>query len=159
MGFRAERMVFMEVILKQDVKGTGKAGDLVKVSDGYARNFLFTKGLAVPASAAAVNEKKTKDSAAAHRAQVELEQAQELAKKLDGKGIVLTAKAGANGKLFGSITAKEIAEELQKAFQVEVNKKKIILNSDIKAYGAYSFEIKLHAGVSARMSLEVSEGQ
>lgn len=149
----------MEVILKQDVKGTGKAGDLVKVSDGYARNFLFSKGLAVPASAAAVNEKLTKDSAAAHRAKVELDQAKELAAKLDGKSIKLTAKAGANGKLFGSITSKEVAEEISKAFQVEMNKKKIVLSSDVKAYGAYSFEVKLHTGVSAKMTLNVVEPQ
>lgn len=147
----------MEVILKQDVKGTGKAGDLVKVSDGYARNFLLAKGMAVPASAAAVNEKKTRDSAAAHRAQVELDEAKALAQKIDGKEICLTAKAGGNGKLFGSITSKELAEELSGKFGVEINKKKIVLGSDVKNYGEYTFEVKLHPGVSATVKLTVAE--
>ena len=104
----------MKVILKQDVKGTGKAGELVNVSDGYAKNFLFKKDLATPASAAALNEKKTKDEAAAHHAQVELDEAKEIAAKIEGKVVSLKAKAGANGKLFGSVTSKEIAEELKK---------------------------------------------
>ena len=108
----------MQVILKQDVKGSGKAGDLVKVSDGYAKNYLIKKGLAVPASAAAMNEKKTKDAALAHRLQVELDQAKELAARLDGKTIVISAKAGANGKLFGSVNAKEIAEQINRTYPV-----------------------------------------
>lgn len=148
----------MEVILKKDVKGSGKAGDLVKVSDGYARNFLLPKGLAVPASAGAMNEKNTKDAAAAHRAQVELDNAKAAAAKLDGKTIVMTAKAGANGKLFGSITAKELAAEIEKMTGETVDKKKILLDADVKAYGGYSFEVKLHTGVNAKMNLVVKEG-
>lgn len=149
----------MQVILKQDVKGSGKAGDLVKVSDGYAKNFLFPKGLAVPASAAAVNEKLTKDAAVEHRRQVELEEAQAMAAKLEGKTITLTAKAGANGKLFGSITSKEVAKELKAKHALDLDKKKIVLESDVKAYGSYSFEVKLHAGVAAKMTLMVTEQQ
>lgn len=149
----------MKVILKQDVKGSGKAGDLVKVSDGYAKNFLFPKGLAVPASAAAVNEKLTKDAAIEHRKQVELEEAQSMAAKLEGKVVTLTAKAGANGKLFGSITSKEIAKELKARYALELDKKKIVLDEDVKAYGSYPFEVKLHAGVSAKLTLKVAEQQ
>lgn len=147
----------MKVILQQDVQGSGKAGDLVNVSDGYARNFLLKKGLAIEASPSAVNAKLTRDSAAAHHAQVELDAAKETAKKLDGKKITIHSKAGANGKLFGSITSKEIAEELSKVYSIDINKKKIALSSDIKGYGEFSFEVKLHAGVSAKMTLTVTE--
>ena len=147
----------MEVILKKDVKGSGKAGDLVKVSDGYARNFLLPKGLAVPASAAAVNEKVTKDAAVAHRIQVELEEAKAAAAKLEGKTVVIAAKAGANGKLFGSITAKELASELSRMTGESIDKKKIVLEADVKSYGEYSFEVKLHTGVSAKLFLVVKE--
>ena len=146
----------MQVILKQDVKGSGKAGDLVKVSDGYARNFLFPKGLAVPASAAAVNEKATKDAALAHHKQEELEAAQALA-QLDGKSVELKARAGANGKIFGSVTSKEIAQELKQRHGLELEKKKIVLESEIKAFGTYSFEAKLHPGVVAKMTVKVTE--
>ncbi|MCI8407181.1 MAG: 50S ribosomal protein L9 [Oscillospiraceae bacterium] len=147
----------MQVILKQDVKGSGKAGDLVKVSDGYARNFLFPKGLAVPASAAAVNEKATKDAALAHHKQEELEAAQALAAQLDGKSVELKARAGANGKIFGSVTSKEIAQELKQRHGLELEKKKIVLESEIKAFGTYSFEAKLHPGVVAKMTVKVTE--
>ncbi|MEG0692126.1 MAG: 50S ribosomal protein L9 [Oscillospiraceae bacterium] len=147
----------MKVILTQDVKGSGKEGELVNVSDGYAKNFLLKKGLAIEASASAINAKQTKDSAIAHHAQVELDTAKETAKKLEGQTIKIKAKAGANGKLFGSITSKELAEELTKCYGVEVNKKKITLTSDVKAYGEFNFEVKLHTGVSATMKLIVEE--
>lgn len=149
--------ISMKVILKQDVKGSGKAGELVNVSDGYAKNFLFPKGLAVEASVAAMNEKNTRDSAAAHHAQVEIDNAKALASKLNDKTITIHAKAGSNGKLFGAITTKEIAEEIQKAYGEEINKKKITTKTDIKNYGSYTFDIKLHTGVSATMKLEVVE--
>ena len=147
----------MKVILTQDVKGSGKAGELITVSDGYAKNFLLKKGLAQVANAATLNIKQNKDSAVAHHAQVELDTAKATAQKLEGKSITIKAKAGANGKLFGSITSKELAEELAKCHGVEVNKKKITLNSDVKAYGEFSFDIKLHSGVSATMKLVVAE--
>ncbi len=147
----------MKVILTQDVKGTGKKGDLCNVADGYARNFLLAKGLAVVADANAVNVKNSKDAAARHHAAVELQAAQEQAKTLSGKVVKLTAKAGANGRLFGSITAKEIAEALKKSYGVEVDKRKISLDADIKAFGSYSFELKLHTGVSAKLTVMVTE--
>lgn len=158
-GRFAERkgVYIMKVILTQDVQGSGKAGELVNVSDGYAKNFLLKKGLAKEASAAAINDKKTKDDAAAHHAKVELENAQALAKKLSGNTVHIKAKAGANGKLFGSVTSKEIAEELTKISGVEINKKKIVLESDIKTFGGFSFEVKLHTGVVAEMKLLVEE--
>lgn len=147
----------MKVILTKDVKGTGKAGDLVNVADGYARNFLLAKGAAIEASAAAVNAKKTKDDAASHHAKVEKENAVAVAEKINNKGITIKAKAGANGKLFGSITSKEIAEELEKTYQIEINKKKISLKTDIKSFGSYSCEIKLHQGVVAEVTVNVEE--
>lgn len=147
----------MKVILTQDVKGSGKKGDLVNVADGYAKNFLLKKGLAVIADSNAVNVKNTQDAAARHHAAVELQKAQEVAKTLSGKSVNLTAKAGSNGKLFGSVTAKEIAEKLKKSFGIEVDKRKISLESDIKAFGSYPFEVKLHTGVSAKMTAMITE--
>lgn len=147
----------MKVILKSDVKGTGKAGEMVNVSDGYAKNFLFKKGFAVEASSTAMNEKATRDSAIAHHAQVEIDEAKAAAEKINSKTVVIHAKAGSNGKLFGAITTKEVAEEMNKQFGTDINKKKISLNSDVKNYGSYSFEVKLHSGVSASLKLEVTE--
>lgn len=147
----------MQVILKQDVKGTGKAGDLCKVADGYARNFLIAKGLAVEASAQAMNDKKNKDAAAAHKLEVELEEAKANADKLLGKTVKISAKAGSAGRLFGSVTAKEIAEAVEKAYGMPVDKRKIALSGDIKAFGTYHFTIKLHSKVSAEMSVVVTE--
>lgn len=145
----------MKVILKQDVKGTGKAGELVNVADGYAQNFLLKRGLAMPASAQALNDKQTKDDAAAYHAQVALDKAKEDARKLEGKQVKLAARAGENGRLFGKVTSKEIADAVSAAYGIEVNKKKISLALEIRATGIYPFEIKLHTGVSAKMSVEV----
>ncbi|MBC8610459.1 BL17 [uncultured Ruminococcus sp.] len=147
----------MKVILKEDVKGSGKKGDLVNVADGYAKNFLLKKGLAVAADAQAVNEKNAKDAAAAHHAQVALDNAKETAKRLADQTVTVTAKAGEKGKLFGKVTAKEIAAAVEKAFDLEVNKKKITLAQDIKSFGTFSFELKLHTGVVAKMLVNVVE--
>ncbi len=147
----------MKVILKEDVKGSGKKGDLITVSDGYAKNFLIKKGLAVIADSQAMNDKQNKDAAAAHHAQVALDQAKAAAAKLEGKIVTVTAKAGEKGKLFGKVTAKEIAQAVSNEFQMEINKKKITLSMDIKAFGTYSFEVKLHTGVSAKMNVKVIE--
>ncbi|MDF2567990.1 MAG: hypothetical protein K0R90_1446 [Oscillospiraceae bacterium] len=147
----------MQVILKEDVKGSGKKGDLVNVSDGYAKNFLFKKGLAVEATAKNLNEKKNKDEAAAHRIEMELKSAQETAQKLEGKAIKLTAKAGSNGKLFGSVTSKEIAASLLEEYGLDIDKRKISLSSDIKAYGTYEFDVKLHTKVTAKMKAMIVE--
>ncbi|MEG2429361.1 MAG: 50S ribosomal protein L9 [Oscillospiraceae bacterium] len=147
----------MKVILKSDVKGSGKAGELVNVSDGYARNFLFKKGLAVEASANALNEKNNHDSSVAHKLEMEIKQAKEIAKTIDGKEIKIVAKAGANGRLFGAITTAEIATEINNKFNAEISKKKIILKDDIKAYGEFSFDIKIYTGIAATMKLIVSE--
>ncbi len=146
----------MKVILKQDVKGQGKKGELVNVSDGYARNFLFPRGLAMEADAQAMNELRNKEEAAKHREEMEKKAAQETEALLKGKTLKLSARAGQNGKLFGSVTTKEVAEELEKQFHVTVEKRKISM-ADIKAFGSYEAEIKLSHGITAKLTVMVTE--
>ena len=146
----------MKVILKQDVKGQGKKGELVNVSDGYARNFLFPRGLAAEADAQAMNELKNREESIRHHAEMEKKAAQETAAKLKGQTLKLTARAGQGGKLFGSVTTKEVAEELGRQFGVTVDKRKIAMN-DIKAFGSYTSEIKLLQGITAEITVMVTE--
>ena len=146
----------MKVILKQDVKGQGKKGELVNVSDGYARNFLFPRGLAAEADAQAMNELKNREESLRHHAEMEKKAAQETASKLKGQTLKLTARAGQGGKLFGSVTTKEVAEELGRQFGVTVDKRKIVMN-DIKAFGSYTAEIKLLQGITAEITVMVTE--
>ena len=147
----------MKVILKADVKGTGKAGQMVEVSDGYARNFLLTKGLAVEATSTAVNDMKNKEQAKKHREETELAAAKETAKKIDGKTVELFAKGGTAGRLFGSITSKEVTEAVNAKFGTNIDKKKVTLDSDIKTFGTYNADIKLYNGVVAKCSVSVKE--
>ncbi|MBQ8669930.1 MAG: 50S ribosomal protein L9 [Oscillospiraceae bacterium] len=146
----------MQVILTQDVKGTGKKGQLCKVADGYARNFLLKKGLVVEATSGAVNEMKAKQASKEHHAAVERQAAQDTADQLNEKTVKIFAKAGAGGKLFGSVTAKEIGEAVKKNLGVEVDKRKISV-AEIKAFGTYEAEIKLHPGISAKVYVVVGE--
>ena len=146
----------MKEILKQDVKGHGKKGELVTVSDGYARNFLFPRGLAAEADAQAMNELKNKEEAARFHEEQEKKAAKETAQAVDGKVLKLTAKAGQGGRLFGSVTAKEVAEELAAQFGVKLDKRKIQM-ADIKAFGTYEAEIKLGYGFTAKVSVMVTE--
>lgn len=149
----------MKVILNQDVKGTGKKGDLVNVSDGYARNFLFPRKLAVEANAQAINDKNNRESAAAFRIAEEKAAAEDKKAKIDGKTLKIVGKAGKSGKLFGSITPKEVAETLKSQYSIEVDKKKITLHSEIKAFGTFECEVKLYTGISAKMNIEVVSEQ
>ena len=146
----------MKVILTQDVKGQGKKGELVNVSDGYARNFLFPRGLATEANAAAMNELKNREEAAAFHKEQEKKQAQETAAAIDGKTVKLTARAGQGGRLFGAVTAKEVAEALSRDYGVKFDKRKIEMG-DIKAFGYYSAEDKLNFGVTAKITVMVTE--
>lgn len=146
----------MKVVLLQDVKGKGKKGELCNVSDGYARNFLFPKKLAVEADNAALNELKNREEAQAHHKKEELAAAQKTASLLDGKSVNIKAKAGAGGKLFGSVTSKEIAAEIKNSIGVEIDRKKMNV-ADIKNYGEYTAEIKLYPGVTAKLTVKVSE--
>lgn len=152
----AERRINMKVVLLQDVKGKGKKGELCNVSDGYARNFLFPKKLAVEADNAALNELKNREEAQAHHKKEELAAAQKTASMLDGKTVNIKAKAGAGGKLFGSVTSKEIAAEIKNSIGIEIDRKKMNV-ADIKNYGEYTAEIKLYPGVTAKLTVKVSE--
>ncbi len=146
----------MKVVLLQDVKGHGKKGELCNVSDGYARNFLFPKKLAVEADSTALNELKNREQAAAHHKKEEIAAAQSTADALNGKEVVIKAKAGANGRLFGSVTSKEIASEIKNALGIEIDKKKMSV-ADIKNFGEYTAEIKLYQGITAKLTVKVTE--
>ena len=148
----------MKVVLKQDVKSIGKKDEIREVSDGYARNYLFPKGLAAPADAAAMNEVKTKAAAKEHHAAEELAAAKALAEKIKDQTVTIQAKAGAGGRLFGSVTAKDIAQALNQKMSVSIDKRKITLGvKEIKSFGSYTVEVKLHNGVSASFTAKVIE--
>ncbi len=146
----------MKVILLADVKGKGKKGELCNVSDGYARNFLFPKNLAIEADNAAMSELKSREAAVAHHKKEELEAAKALAAQLNGKTVVIKAKAGSAGRLFGSVTSKEIVEEVKKSLNIQLDRKKMSV-ADIKSFGEYEAEIKLHTGVTAKITVKVTE--
>ena len=148
----------MDLILNADVKGLGKKGELVKTSDGYARNFLFPRNLAVEANAQAMTELKNREQSKQHKIDVATQQAKEAAGKLEGKTIKLTAKAGKNGKLFGSVTSKEIAEKIKAQFSIDIDKRKVSVE-DIKNFGTYTAEVKLYTGISAKVFVQVGEQQ
>ncbi|MCF2651401.1 50S ribosomal protein L9 [Anaeromassilibacillus senegalensis] len=147
----------MKVVLLTDVKGVGKKGELINASDGYARNFLLPRKLAKEANAQAMNELKNAEASKAYKIKSETEEAQRASDALSGKIIRITGKAGQGGRLFGSVTAKEIAQEIKKQFGFEIDKRKINLDGDIKAFGTYQFEIKLYAGITAKLSVSVTE--
>lgn len=146
----------MKVILMQDVKGKGKKGELCNVSDGYARNFLFPKNLAIEADSAAMSELKSREAAAAHHKKEEIDAAKATAAQLEGKSVTIKAKAGSGGRLFGSVTSKEIAEEIKKTLGIEVDRKKMSV-ADIKNFGEYTAEIKLYVGITAKITVKVTE--
>ena len=146
----------MKVILTKDVKSLGKKGELVNASDGYARNFLFPRKLAVEANAQAMNELKNRESAEKYRLETELKNAKEVAAKINGKTVKLTAKAGQGGKIFGSVTAKEVAESISRQFGVSVDKRKVSME-DIKSFGTFSAEVKVYNGVNATVYVSVGE--
>ena len=146
----------MDEILKADVKGLGKKGEKVKASDGYARNFLFPKGLAVEANAQSLTELRNREQSNQHKIDVEIAQANESKAKLQGKIIKITAKAGNNGKLFGSVTSKDVAAAIAKEFGLSLDKRKVVVE-DIKAFGTYPVEVKLYNGISASMYVRVGE--
>lgn len=145
----------MKVILKSDVKGSGKSGELVNVSDGYARNYLIPRGLAMEADSKALNELHNREQSVIHRAEVEKQNAQNTADTLSGKTVKVFAKAGSNGKLFGSVTSKEIAEAIKNQLKIEIDKRKIVLQDDIKAYGSVEVEAKIYAGISTKFYVVV----
>lgn len=146
----------MKVILMQDVKSLGKKGELVEASDGYARNFLLPRKLAKEANAQAMNEYKNAENSKIIKLQPKRLR-QNMTKTLEGKTFKMTAKAGQGGRLFGSVTSKQVAEEIKKQYNIDVDKRKVVLDCDIKEFGTYHAEVKLFTGVSAKIDVQVSE--
>ena len=145
----------MKVILNQDVKGQGKKGDLIEVSDGYARNFLLPKNLAKEATKENINVLKGQNESREYREKKALEEAQEIAKKIEEISVKLQAKSGDNGKLFGSITSKDVSEALTSQHHIKIDKKKFVLPDGIKTLGTTVVDIKVHPGVLAKLKVEV----
>lgn len=147
----------MKVFLKQDVKNVGKAGTIVNVSDGYARNFLFARGLAVEADKNAQSQAKNKESAEAYRREQELAAARALAEKISAAKVKISASAGADGKLYGSVTTSHIADALKAQTGIEVDKRKIVLEENIRTFGTTVMDVKLCPGVTAKLTVAVTE--
>lgn len=147
----------MKVILTADVKGQGKKDQLIEVSDGYARNFLLPRKLAVPADNKAINEMKNKEASRQHKIDMERAAAKETAEKLAAIVLKFKIGAGADGRLYGSVTAKEIAEKLEKEHGVIVDKRKIAVPAPIKAYGSYDLDVRLYTDVSGKIHLIVTD--
>lgn len=146
----------MKVILTQNVSGQGKAGDLLEVSDGYARNFLIKRGFAKPADAQALTEKKAKEASEAFRLEEKRKEMQQMADRLNGEEIIFYIKAGDNGKLFGSVTAREIATDIRKRYSMPIDKRKIQIG-EIKTFGVFPAEIKFMPGITAKIKVNVAE--
>ncbi|MBF1043846.1 MULTISPECIES: 50S ribosomal protein L9 [Peptostreptococcus] len=147
----------MKVILLKDVKGTGKKGEVKEVSDGYARNFLIKKGVAVEASQANMKELDEKEKSKERKALIEYEEAVLLGKQMEEINIQIEVKAGEGGRLFGSITSKEIAEQLKKQKNLDIDKRKILMDEPIRTLGSTFVEIKLHQKVTTKIRVDVKE--
>ncbi|NLJ60624.1 MAG: 50S ribosomal protein L9 [Firmicutes bacterium] len=145
----------MEVILVKDVKGLGSEGDVVKVADGYARNYLIPKGLALQATKANLRILKNEMETMETKAQKELGKAEKTAEQLEHSRVTIRCKAGEGGKLFGSVTAKDIAEAVQESLGIALDRRRIDLTEPIKAVGSYTVSVKLHQEVSTKISVEV----
>ncbi len=146
----------MKVILKQDVKALGKNGEIKEVADGYARNFLLPRGLAVEATSGNVKVLSDLKEGAVKKEQREIAEAKELAAKLEGIKVLFKMKSGEGGRLFGSITTKDIAEQLKKAHRIELDKRKISLDEAIKGLGEYQVKLQLYKGVIAEIIISVT---
>jgi large subunit ribosomal protein L9 len=147
----------MKVVLLQDVKGQGKKNDIINVSDGYARNFLFPRKLATVADAKAIADVNNKKSSEAHKIEVKKAQASALASKINETKVVLTAEAGKDGRFYGAITAKDIAEALKSQHGIDIDKRKIDLDAQIKSFGSYFVDVKLYSGIVGKLTVQVAE--
>ena len=145
----------MKVVLLKDVPGKGKKDEIVSVSDGYARNFLFPRKLAAEADAKVLNDIKNKEAAKARRIELEKQAARETAEKLQSVLVKITIQSGADGKLYGSVGTKDIAEALQAQHGIEIDKRKIVLDSAIKAYGTYTVDVKLYPEIAGKLNVLV----
>lgn len=147
----------MKVILQADVKGQGKKGQMVNVSDGFARNFLFPKNLAVEANANNINLMNQKKASDERKIERDRAAAQEVAEKMKNSPVIISAKAGSAGRLFGSITSSDVAEALKKQFGIEIDRHKIVMDENIKQFGTYQLKVKLFAEVSGTVTVTVKE--
>lgn len=147
----------MKVLLLADVKGKGKKDQIINVSDGYARNFLFPKKLAVEADAKAMADAKNKEEARLYKIEQDKAAARALAEKLAGVTVKIKASAGADGRLYGSITTSDIAEEMKKQHGIEIDRRKIVTDGAIKAFGSYVLDVKLYPEISGKINLVVCE--
>lgn len=147
----------MKVILTQDVKGQGKKGQVINVSDGYARNFLLAKGLATEATKSNLNDLKGKQESAEYKIKTDTEEAKKLAEQMKELVVNLKAKAGDNGKLFGSITSKDVAEALTNQHHIKLDKKKFVLPDGIKTLGVTEVTVKLYTGISGTLKVNVEK--
>ena len=145
----------MKVILTQDVKGQGKKDQIIEVSDGYARNFLLPKKLAIPADAKSMNEIKNKEASKQHKHDVELAEAKAIAKKLEELTVVFEYAQSADSKLYGAVTNKDVAELLKSKYKIDIDKRKITLSEPIKTFGSFSAEAKLFTDVTAKIKISV----
>lgn len=147
----------MKVILLADVKGQGKKNDVIEVSDGYGKNFLIPRKLAKAADAQSLNDVKVKEEARLYRIETEKKEAKALAEKLKETLVKIPASSGADGRLYGSVTAKDISERLQADYGIAIDKRKIVMNDTIKAYGKYELDVKLYPEVTGKLYLLVCE--
>lgn len=145
----------MKVILLSDIKNVGKKDEILNANDGYARNFLFPKKLAVEATPDNLKKLKDKKDSEAHKKELDKQKAKEIAEIINKLELNLKVKAGENGKIFGGITAKEISEELKKQSNIEVDKKKVALTETIKTLGRFSVDIKLYEGIIAKLTIDI----
>ncbi len=145
----------MKLILTQDVKGLGKKDQIIEASDGYARNYLLPKKIAIQADNENMNKLEGRKASAEHKKSLEIENAKQIAEKLSKMTLKIKVKTGDNGKLFGSITSKEIASELKNSYNIEVDKKKINLKEPIKEIGIFNIEIKLYEGITSKLKVEI----
>lgn len=145
----------MKVILLDNIKGVGKKDEIINASDGYARNFLFPKKLAVEANNENMSKLKAKKQSEQYKKDVNKENAEKIAKKLDEITLTIKVKAGENGKIFGGVTSKEISEELKKQYKIDIDKKKIMLNENIKNLGSFDISMKLFEGVTGKLKVKV----
>ncbi len=148
----------MKVILLSDIKGVGKKDQVIEASDGYARNFLFPKKLAVEANSTNMNNLKAKQESNQYRKDVEKQEAQKIAEKLKGIMLKVRVKAGENGKIFGGVTSREIAEGLKKDYNIVIDKKKIMLADTVKTLGTITVDIKLYEGVTGKLKVDIIAG-
>ena len=145
----------MKVILLDNIKGVGKKDEVINASDGYARNFLFPKKLAVEANAENIGKLKNKQASVQYKKDVEKEKAEEIANKIKDITLTIKVKSGENGRIFGGVTSKEISENLKQQYKIEIDKKKIVLNETIKNLGVFNVSIKLFEGIVGNLKVNV----